>query len=1004
MAKSLRNEFRKLINNKCPELMEKERSFIDYFADKYTALLIVIPTYMFLYLCAIIIPPPQFLNIIVIKDAHELNSSSNEVLASIVGITMVIIGFIFTEIKSKSFVSFKFFSEKTFIFPIFYSSLANILGMLIVGLLGDTLQDYKLSFNNAVILSHYMIILLNIPLIVFIFLRVAKYMDYKPVFEAYKKMIQKKAKNVLLEEKILELSNDKLIKVLSGNNVTTPDVYQIMHKPKKEILINQNDAGLLYDVYIDKLENTILSIRKLNPNIQLTYSYFRMGKNINANYALIYIGNDVGIDPKTVKAFKIKKSNKQVEKEYSEYLKDIHQQYLDAVKNNVGSLTADYLSIYKELSELYCNTNNTSRKKLGAISDNAPVSLTIDGIEKVLYDGLSSSYQNDNQKILFDTISVIDDIIYNSITTTNGLIFARNLPLLRGLYKLSLSNGRYSADLKRKSHEGIYSKIISVLYRIEHNAQGSENEIWIKQFLRYSLSHYNNLLHEILSNKDFLTYKDATNDFYSSVFKKYAYQPNSKPKDGLAYEIEYYVNTVAILQYGWILYLYKSGKIDLMECVSYLNENKLSARSYEDLLDALLYIDGLSHFEVDDWESDIIKSDRKRPRIPLQPKVWANLGVMVFLLKNYLLVDRDINPNRIKSKESFFDLYFDNFQRTLTEIGQNKDIWIPVIFSNTKEDAQTGTDLEDKFHKSLDLVSESLKSVASKLNKIEFVNNNIKLVSEPFSQAKVIEYREAVGNTWFNRSFLHRLFENYGNWTVVENPDSINPVGNFSVQEGMKMMFVDEGYNQVYGSSDYGSIIADWEDGHFLESVKTEDIPVRTFNSISECLDNLIETVKTNKFIPDVIILGSDWQYITNDLENHPDFIPDWKLNEGSDGYNYHCMYKNIPLYTSYNEAFVEFVVVADFANAFTLNQVRNEKWYKDKLQVDTIPVDEEEARRIFNSEPERWKISPKGFLLSEEEAIQYLMTGVIWDIQIRETFEVKNSLAYTIGKIDIQE
>ncbi|WP_028978184.1 hypothetical protein [Sporocytophaga myxococcoides] len=360
MAISLRKIFRAEIKQKCPELLRREKSLLDYVADKYIALFIVVPIYIILYLSTILIPSPECLKVITLNNAKDLNNSSNGILASIVGITMVIIGFIFTEIKSKTFVSFKFFSEKTFLFPIFYSSLVNIVGMLIISLLADTITKDN-SINNAVLLSNYLIILVNIPLIIVIFIRVAKYMDYKPVFNTYKEMVLKKATCILFKEKIVELFSNRLTKVLKDNNIKTTYTISEIHNPQRVILSSRNNSGVLYDVYIDKFEEAITSIKKSHPDNDFQYSQFLIGKNIGADTPILYANEDYAITPKVIKLFKVKESQREDEIEYTEYMKDIHQQYIDAVRNNNGNLAVDYLSIYKELNELYCNSNKSLR-------------------------------------------------------------------------------------------------------------------------------------------------------------------------------------------------------------------------------------------------------------------------------------------------------------------------------------------------------------------------------------------------------------------------------------------------------------------------------------------------------------------------------------------------------------------------------------------------------------------------------------------------------------------
>jgi len=352
---SLRTQLINEISRKCPKLLIKDKILIDYLADKNWALL-VFPFYIGLYSLSFL-PFPNRINFITIEKAQELNNSSNGILASIVGITMVIIGFIFTEIKSKSFVNFKFFSERTFIFPIFYSSLANIAGMLFISLMSSTLD-----INNAVILSHYLIILVNIPLIIIVFKRVAKYMDYQPVFDSYKKMVLKKANSILFEEKIVELFSNRIIEIFKKNDIHTPYSLSAMFDTQKVILRSKNPIGILHDIYIEDFEQNINSIRKSNSAEVFQYAPFLIGKNISENAIILYAKESSDITPISVKSFKVKTLIKDDnETTYKAYLENIHQQYLDAVRNNNTNLAIDSLSMYKELFDLYCETDKDLR-------------------------------------------------------------------------------------------------------------------------------------------------------------------------------------------------------------------------------------------------------------------------------------------------------------------------------------------------------------------------------------------------------------------------------------------------------------------------------------------------------------------------------------------------------------------------------------------------------------------------------------------------------------------
>jgi hypothetical protein len=362
MAHSLRKQLKKEIIIKCPNLSVRDKDHWYYIAHKGWSLFIFL-IYLILLILSFSISFPDCMHWIIIHEPQELNNSSNGILASIVGITMVIIGFIFTELKSKSFVDFKFFSERTFIFPIFYSSLANILMMILISLLSDTFIDNEhiIGLNNAIIFSHYMIVI-NIILIIIIFIRVARFMDYQPVFDSYKLMVIKKAKIILLQENIFESFKSSISKVFLDNEINTIYTRSPLRDPQKAILINKNKKGMLHDIDIKKLIKEVSILKKMNPTEDFQYSPFLLlGKTINENAEILYANETVSINLRKTESIKVKVYPQDDEIIYKNYLDNIHEKYIEAVRSNNANQAIDYLSIYQELYDLYCQTNKNLR-------------------------------------------------------------------------------------------------------------------------------------------------------------------------------------------------------------------------------------------------------------------------------------------------------------------------------------------------------------------------------------------------------------------------------------------------------------------------------------------------------------------------------------------------------------------------------------------------------------------------------------------------------------------
>ena len=345
----MRNSLREEVLEKCRPLKVK-KTWIDI-RDKYTSLVIVLLAYIALYSFSLCFSFPQCMNIMTLENAKDLNSSGNQIIASIVGITVVIIGFIYTEIKDKSFIGFEFFSQRTYLFPIFYSALANITSMLFLSLFSDTicLTLGESNFENPVILSHY-IILINVIFIAILFIKVFSIMDYDAVFKAYKKSLLIEAKQILYYESLIKWGRHILKRIYDKHQIQ-PTFLAYTETP---ILKAKNKKGYVYDVRINDLKEALEQI-DYTPK-DYVYVPYSFETEVSTNFPVL-LRKKGEAESQQLNLLQVKAKPTSVKYPIDRYHKTLiecKEQFLNAVRNNNSSRAYDYLTLYQELYTLYC--------------------------------------------------------------------------------------------------------------------------------------------------------------------------------------------------------------------------------------------------------------------------------------------------------------------------------------------------------------------------------------------------------------------------------------------------------------------------------------------------------------------------------------------------------------------------------------------------------------------------------------------------------------------------
>ena len=287
-------------------------------------------------------------------------------LATIFSITLVVIGWLITNISIKEAISYNLLFKKTYIYPIFYYIIALIGCMMLCSLFRHW---EMLNIRDAIISITYMI-LFALVCITFLFVRLIKVVGQNFFYIALEseimKEIKSKAKKAIIFKKSNSLykthceqigftdgiffntdltnHNDINITPLAGIDDNTPMRVDSFFSPKKSYRIADIKLGII--------SNSFKSISLSGSNY---YNPLGIGTHINEKYFPFYISAENGeiqtITPKIKKAYKLGRPLKP-DKDETPNLDYLNERFRKDVKEGKKENVEMALAIYGKILEL----------------------------------------------------------------------------------------------------------------------------------------------------------------------------------------------------------------------------------------------------------------------------------------------------------------------------------------------------------------------------------------------------------------------------------------------------------------------------------------------------------------------------------------------------------------------------------------------------------------------------------------------------------------------------
>lgn len=316
--------------------------------------LIFVPTVLCIFFIGQL-PVPDFLQIITIPNetARLIIDQRSANLAAIFSITLVVIGWLITNLSVKETLSYQFLFKRTLLYPIFYYIITLIGCIMLCSLLR---HQHWMDIGKAVITATYLI-LIALVLITFLFFRLITVvgtnffftsLDMEVVHEiersAREQIIERKSSRIYnqfclklgLEDKIVfntDLSNH------TGINITP---YRVPDKEPVHIedIFTVRKAYRIKDIYLNKLSKNIRTVQLAGNNY---YKPVAINRVISENFHPFFFHGNCGevahLTDKIKSAFKLGKPRKEIMESYSNldflcerFEKDVKEGKIENVK------------------------------------------------------------------------------------------------------------------------------------------------------------------------------------------------------------------------------------------------------------------------------------------------------------------------------------------------------------------------------------------------------------------------------------------------------------------------------------------------------------------------------------------------------------------------------------------------------------------------------------------------------------------------------------------------
>lgn len=416
------------------------------------------------------------------------------------------------------------------------------------------------------------------------------------------------------------------------------------------------------------------------------------------------------------------------------------------------------------------------------------------------------------------------------------------------------------------------------------------------------------------------------------------------------YEVDIYIPTLVRRVFKvtlfWSYYLYYIGVMKLDDLTAISEKIAPYIFYYIDISSSLIDIFYLRNHSFDSdvpWQRwDYTERPDGEVYTPPSVRYWVTFGAVIHLLKTDGVISYNVEDGSQYDISSFDSLLsaFEDILKSFTVADFDK--WGVLIGSNSPE----------SFTARIERLKSQVKFLREK-NTTERENQIARLQVDDEILASV---KEQMRNGYENSNWVIELFSHFGNITyVTEAEPGYYMLGEKNkVWTGIKTSFVREPEFHVpmMNVDIYGTSLQKQEENSFLISIQNAEVLI--VEDLFEGMSSSIQKLLDSGFKPSMILVGNNIWYSHIYRSQHEDYRPvvhseptPFSMSGGD--------FKEIPIVRMTSDAAKDRIIISDFAASFHLTRVVNSQEEKKSLVLDILPIDQREASRIIDENPEYW-------------------------------------------------
>ncbi|MBS1492048.1 MAG: hypothetical protein JST55_00975 [Bacteroidetes bacterium] len=923
-------------------------------------------------------------------------------LVTLFSITITVFVFIINAMQNrrKNEELFSTIFEESKLYPIVYFILSNIAIMFFISFFRD--KDRLLFFTEdelirIVVLFLYFTII-SILAIGYLFYKIYQFLTSDLLDVVYSKKLIFLLKKELKRDLIIRMSKNVYRESLQQISSFFKEGVYSLETNQYDFIIPYKQNQIIKDTNLKNLHNFLKKIPyKTENNGSYLYNSIGLNETIYKNNLFFRIPDKSllsYLQRNYKKIFKIETG--QISNEEFQNLK---KSILARLKNSINSKEVEKVKktlslimlIYQEFAnEISTYGNEIIKNKYSNISFFLKEWNIINDLDIDIYNAFEKAAKSDDSEILDAIYRFIISVLSMSIPKRTTEIYSKYIFFINRIYYLLNDDKKLQQQYANRSIRNFY-EIVKIYLNIEYRHEDVKSRENLPQFYYdafYALSGFlktlidNNEI-ELLKNtlrkfKEFAKYDEFMEFKYKMNLFRLQLSPEKNVNEILkvkkyreiAEEIVYNFNSVLFGLKAWLFYLYKNTLISettldlFLECfeeTNYENEYKLNALIKESRGTRAL-------FDMDAWGNEELRASGEVYTPKVNPSAWLTFTWIIYIIK-YGFYSLD-NINQISS-EIDFKFLSESVKVQCDEITQNYDKWQKYL---------GGID-EVEFNersKNLILLFDNLKKRYEE--KIE-----LEITELPVSETKVSSFKQSVFESWNKNNLLHKFFELYKNLSLTDdNSIKLKNVG-FNRQLCDEKKYFIENFNLPIGDfHDFGGSLAQSENEYFFELIFKEK-EVQIFDSVLYLLDSMIEFRKNKNLNTTLIIMGYDYKFYDNDIQNSIDFLPGWK-EKRFDFEEYVGSYKNIPIFRLDSHNYNSKYIFSDFEKAFKKVIKIDPNYFEDLFDINvtivdakTIDKDLKYVKDQFSKNlPLDWSLDATNKLLSDEKLIIKIKQDII--------------------------